>query len=151
MKPVNKMFSDKSIEVICQKYNATYIIDSCLRLGESWKNFPAAFFYTKEPHPDGSNYFAIYRFEMEADYEDPEPKFNGFMIANGICITEGELNGFVFGDGELVHSRYRHDYFVHRKAMVDGGRDYFKRSANPEEAREVRFKIVGPDIVEVKE
>ena len=149
MKPVNKMFSDKSINVICQKYDATYIIDSCIRSGESWRNFPAAFFYTKEPHPQGSNYFAIYKFEMEADYEDPEPTFNGFMITNGICITEGVFNGFLFEDGELVHSRFRHDYFVHREAMVDGGRDYFRCGERPEGAKSILFKVDGPDLVKI--
>jgi len=141
MKPVNKFFDDEHIAKIEEKYNAKYVIDTCLKsLGGSWVNSPAAIFYTEEPHPEGSNYMALYWSDIH----------NGWMITNAIKAIEGQFGGFLFEDGELVHSRFRHDCFVHRGAMVDGGRDYFKSSANVEGARRISFKIEKDQIVEVQ-
>ena len=138
MRPVNRMLPDVTIEDIEKKYKAKYIMDSCLMTDSGqWLNFPAAFFYTEEKHPEGSNYFAFYKLDGST------------YITNGIRITEGEFNGFLFEDGELVHSRYRHDYFVHREAMVDGGRDYFRCGERPDGAKSILFKVVGPDLVTV--
>jgi hypothetical protein len=141
MKPVNKVLPDKSIAHICQKYNAKYIMDSCLKTVDGqWANFPAAFFYTEKAHPEGSNYFALYRDEDR-----------GWLITDGIRITEGVHNGFLFDDGELVHSRYRHDYYEYRGVVVDGGRDYFRTSIEEYSiaagAKRIKFKVVGPDLI----
>ena len=138
MRPVNRMLPDDLISDIEKKYKAKYIMDSCLKSESgNWLNFPAAFFYTEEKHPEGSNYFALYKLDGST------------YITNGIRITEGEFNGFLFEDGELVHSRYRHDWFEHRGAMVDGGRDYFRCGERPDEAKSILFKVVGPDLVAV--
>jgi hypothetical protein len=132
------MLPDDLISDIEKKYKAKYIMDSCLKSESgNWLNFPAAFFYTEEKHPEGSNYFALYKLDGST------------YITNGIRITEGEFNGFLFEDGELVHSRYRHDYFVHREAMVDGGRDYFRCGERPGGAKSILFKVVGSDLVTV--
>ena len=137
MRPVNRMLPDVLIKDIELKYNAKYVIDSCLKSDSSnWLNFPAAFFYTEEKHPRGSNYFAMY-------------SLGGWMITNGIRITEGVFNGFLFEDGELVHSRYRHDWFEHRGAMVDGGRDYFRTSTCPEGAKQIKFEVVNGELKRV--
>ena len=138
MKPVNRTFSDNHIVKIEEKYNAKYVIDSCLFMSnESWMDSPAAIFYTEEPHPQGSNYFALYWSTIH----------DGWMITDGIKAVQGEFNGFLFEDGELVHSRYRHDYFEHREAMVDGGRDYFRSYQCPKGARPIKFKVVGSNLV----
>lgn len=138
MKPVNRMLPDDLIKDIESKYNAKYVIDSCLKSDSgNWLNFPAAFFYTEEKHPEGSNYFAFYKLEGST------------YITNGIRISEGVFNGFLFEDGELVHSRYRHDWFEHREAMVDGGRDYFRCGNRPEGAKSILFKVDGPDLVKI--
>lgn len=137
MRPVNRMLPDNLIKEVEKKYNAKYVIDSCLKFdNDVWANFPAVIFYTEEAHPEGSNYFALYK--------------NGLgevMITNGFDAVQGEFHGILFEDGELIHSRYRHDYFEHRCSMVDGGRDYFRCSPNPEGSRPVKFKVVGPDLV----
>jgi hypothetical protein len=141
MKPVNKFFSDEHIAKIEEKYNAKYVIDACLQnKNGSWINFPAAIFYTEEAHPQGSNYMAFYWSEIH----------DGWMITDGQSAVKEPFGGFLFEDGELVHSRFRHDCFVHRDAMVDGGRDYFKSSANVEGARRINFKIEKDQIVEVQ-
>ena len=138
MKPVNRMLPDDLIKDIESKYNAKYIIDSCLKSDSgNWLNFPAAFFYTEEKHPEGSNYFALYKLD------------GGSYITNGIRVSEEVFHGILFEDGELVHSRYRHDWFEHRGAMVDGGRDYFRCGERPDGAKSILFKVVGPDLVTV--
>ena len=145
MKPVNKMLPDVLIEDIEKKYNAKYVMDSCLMLQDgSWANWPAAFFYTEEKHPEGSNYMVFYKNQFDQ---------GEWLITNGIRISQGEFYGFLFEDGELVHSRYRHDYFEHRGVIVDGGRDYFKSSGSSEEfvnAKRITFKIENGNIVEVE-
>ena len=136
MRPVNRMLQDKTIESVCKQYNAKYVIDTCLRTVDgAWANFPAAIFYTEEAHPEGSNYFALYK-SMHGDW----------LITNGFNAVQGEFHGILFEDGELVHSRYRHDYFVHREAMADGARDYFRTGTCPEGAKHIKFQIVNGEI-----
>lgn len=143
MKPVNRMLSDKWTEQIEQKYSAKYVIDTCIKnVQGNWTNFPAAIFYTDKKHPNGSNYMAL--FKHYGDHLE-------WMITDGFEAVQGEFHGLIFGDGELMHSRYRHDYFEHRCSMVDGGRDYFRFSPDPDTARRVIFKIVDGNIVEVTE
>ena len=43
-------------------YKATFVMESCLKNKRGdWSNFPVAIFYTEEAHPQGSNYFGLYR------------------------------------------------------------------------------------------
>ena len=136
MRPVNRMLLDVSIEDIENKYNARYVIDACLKnIDGQWMEFPVAIFYTEKAHPQGSNYFAIYWHSAN------------LMISNGFSAVQGEFNGILFEDDELIHSCYRHDYFEYRDAVVDGGRDYFRTSRCPKGARPIKFKVVGPDLV----
>ena len=139
MKPVNRMFkNDENIAGIEEHYNAKYVIDTCLKTvtGE-WANFPAAIFYTEKAHPQGSNYMAMYLSEND-----------GWMVTNGFNAVQEVFHGILFEDGELVHSRFRHDYIVHREAMVDGGRDYYRINKSPKGSRHINFKIVDGMIVE---
>lgn len=111
-----------------EMYNAKYVFESCLktRVG-GWSNFPVAIFYTETPHPQGSNYFGLYSND-----------FGDIMITNGISATES-FDALQVGD-DIIYSRYRHDYREHNGAMVDGGRDYFKRSADVGKA--VKLRVV---------
>ena len=102
-----------------EKYNAKYVFESCLKNHiNGWTDWPAAIFYTEEAHPRGSNYFAIF-----------DNKNGDFMITNGISATRQPFNGLQVGD-DIIYSRYRHDYREHNGAMVDGGRDYFRRGGD---------------------
>ena len=136
MKPVNRMLSAESIAKIEEKYSAKYVIDGCLKHSDDWINFPVAVFYREEKHPRGSNYFALY---LSSD---------GAVITDGLSAVQGEFQGFLFDDGTLVHSRYRHDYFTYGNAMVDGGRDYFRSSECPPGARFVTFSVADGLLVE---
>lgn len=118
------------IETIEKEYNAKYIFESCCKDSQGeWANFPAAIFYTEKAHPDGSNYFAMYR----------KPFTDSIYIANGISATEPVYVGIV-SDNVVVYSRYRHDYRVSGDSSIDGGRDYTKIGGDPEK---VNFKVVG--------
>lgn len=140
MKPVNRMFGDLQIQFLEEKYKAKYVIDTCLRtVKEGWANFPAAIFYTEETHPQGSNYFAMFK----------DPTTDDWMISNGYEAVQGVFHGILFEDGELVHSRFRHDYFVHREAMADGARDYFRTSTCPEGAKHIKFEVMNGELKRV--
>lgn len=105
-------------------YKAKFVMESCLKDKHGgWCNWPAAIFYTEEAHPQGSNYFALYQERMSFDKNQPR-----FLITNGISATE-PFDALQIGD-DIIYSRYRHDYREMHGAMVDGGRDYFKRSAD---------------------
>ena len=127
----SEMFSQKQIQDIERVYNATYICESCLKtLTKQWANYPAAFFYTEKPHPQGSNWFAIY-FNTES-----KP-----MVTNGIVITE-PFEGIQI-DNDVIFSRYRHDYREHRGVFVDGGRDYLRCGGQRlDDAKVVKLKVV---------
>ena len=123
MKLLNQssFLKEETIPVFEEKYKAKYLLETCLKdIGGNWCNFPAAIFYTDEPHPEGSNYFALYI----------HPERGGLMITNGISAIDGVAFNGLEKDGEVLYSRYRHDYRTHNGCMVDGGRDYFKRNMN---------------------
>lgn len=126
-----EMFSHKAIENIEHKYKARYVCESCLRNTEgSWGNFPAAFFYTEKPHPNGSNWFAMY-FNSK----------NELMITDGVVITEPFQAILI--DDDVIFSRYRHDYREHRGVFVDGGRDYLRCGGQRlDSAKVVTLKVI---------
>ena len=121
LKLLNKtsFLKPESIPLVEKKYNAKYLLETCIKnISGEWCNFPAAIFYAKEPHPDGSNYFALYI----------HPERGGLMITDGIsAVKDVVFSGIDTGEG-VLYSRYRHDYRTHNNCMVDGGRDYFKRN-----------------------
>ena len=125
----------ESIPLVEKKYNAKYLLETCIKnLSGEWCNFPAAIFYAKEPHPDGSNYFALYI----------HPERGGVMITDGIsAVKDVVFNGVDTGNG-VLYSRYRHDYRVVNECMVDGGRDYFRSNGN---GKPVEFMVDKDKIV----
>ena len=126
------------ISVIEREYNAKYVLETDL-LGKDkfsgatfWLNKPAAIFYTEKAHPRGSNYFALY--------------FDGssLMITDGLPSIKGVIFQGIEAEGEVVYSRYRHDYRAGKNgAFVDGGRDYFRYGGdNFNDYNIVKFKVV---------
>jgi hypothetical protein len=129
--PYSEMFTPKQIEIIEQKYNGKYIFDSCIKNKHGdWLNFPVAIFYNPVKHPEGSNYFGIYR----NSYED-------IMICDGISATE-EFNGLEI-DGIVIYSHFRHDFREFSGVFIDGGRDYLRCGGERiNEARLVKIKVI---------
>jgi hypothetical protein len=56
------------------------------------------------------------------------------------------MTGIVADNGEVIYSRYRHDfvYSTDRSVFVDGGRDYVKSSMH---GRRVTIALHGPDLI----
>lgn len=117
-----------AIAKIENMYNARYVFESCLKTRDGgWCNYPVAIFYTERAHPQGSNYMGLYRND-----------FGEFMVTDGISATE-PFDALQIGE-DIIYSRYRHDYRHYKGAMVDGGRDYFKRSAD--RGKPVKLKVI---------
>lgn len=129
------VFKPEEIPNIEEHYAAKFIFDSCIRDTKgNWLNFPMAIFYQPDDErvPEGgSNYFALY-WRPETIPPTPDGKQRVF-IANGITATE-PFQAVVAKDGEVVWSRYRHDYRYSEdgSAWVDGGRDYLRWSGSGE-------------------
>ena len=130
-------FKPEGITKIEEMYNAKYVFESCLKTKDGgWSNFPVAIFYTEKAHPQGSNYMGLY-----------VDSYNRLLVTNGISATE-EFDALQIGEN-IIYSRYRHDYREQFGAMVDGGRDYFRRSAD--RGVGVKLKVVGDHLEVVDE
>jgi hypothetical protein len=128
---------DGVIKKLEDMYKAKYVFESCLKDSKgNYINNPAAIFYTEEPHPRGSHYFAVYQ-----DFP------GNLVISNGISATEGEYNGVVVDD-EVYYSRFRHDYREVGNIAIDGGRDYLRLIGDGiESLKQVRFYVLRDQLV----
>lgn len=109
------MFTDEQYNNIEEYYKAKFICETCLKnIDGGWANIPVAVFYTENAHPEGSNWFGLY-------YNHD----NKLMITDAKSALE-PFDALLFENGDILYSRYRHDYRTYGNAMVDGGRDYFR-------------------------
>ena len=115
--------NEKSIRVAEERYGAKYLGYWCTKRldGNSWNERPVDVFY--QPNPDTSKGHSHYF---------------GLLIQNGsLWITNAEsafsepMTGIICEDGEVLISRYRHDYRTKDDRMIDGGRDYVRCSLHP--------------------
>ena len=98
---------------------------------------PVAIYYTEKAHPEGSNYFGLFR----------DARDGGLRITNGIQAVDHEWSGVLDVEtGEVLYSAYRHDYQTYNNLMADGGPDYLRCSVSPI----VKFKILKDEIIIVK-
>ena len=105
------------IKNIEEKHNAKYVFETCLKgYNGAWINAPAAIFYSKVPHPMGSNYFAFYRGDSKLNY----------MICDAKEHIDGDFQGIKALNGDIIYSRFRHDFrnSPDGSVFIDGGRDY---------------------------
>lgn len=118
IKPENGFhFMKEGIKKIEETYGGKYVGYFCiLQPSGNWSQMPIDVFY--QPNPDlskgHSHYFGVF---MQ----------NGKVcITNAISVTEQNILGIVAQDGEVVVSRYRHDFRRSRdgSVFIDGGRDY---------------------------
>ena len=85
-----------------------------------------AVFWNRDPAniPEGgSAYFGMFH-----RYEPPDFKKGTLMITNAISAAETEITGIVAQNGDVIYSRYRHDYrgSPDGSVWIDGGRDYVR-------------------------
>lgn len=105
------------------RYGATYMGDFCVKnIYGDWTTQPVAIFY--QPNPDTtkghSHYFGL------AVRQDT------VLIMRGDTAFDEPIAGIVSDAGEVIFSRYRHDYCTSQDGTVsiDGGRDYVKTIGN---------------------
>lgn len=110
----------------------------CLKQGKGFTDSPVAVFWQEKPAlSEYSNYFGITTRHSEA------------LIMSAASVAEGFWEGRMSKTGEVLFSRFRHDYRQSRDAtvVVDGGRDYFRgRGGTPVLLRVVedRMEITPP-------
>lgn len=134
-------YDPKRVEDVRQ---CRYVGDFCLRTRDGgWSEQPAAVFWQETPpDPSYSNYFGLTR-RMEIGENGPQ--WGALLITGAGCVAEGVWWGQRAADGEIIYSRWRHDYrrSADGTAMVDGGRDYFKSAGTDP----VCLRVSGPDLV----
>ena len=94
-----------------------------------WNEQPVDVFY--QPNPDleqgHSHYFGIF------------VRDNSVFICDAASAFSETIGGIMCGDGEVLVSRYRHDYVTKDGGyMIDGGRDYLRSSLHPTISVEVK-------------
>jgi len=111
-----------------EKYNARYVCETTLKNRYGWRYEPSLIFWTPTPHPEGSNYFAL------------STQDGTCFISNGISATADPIVGIRANNGDVIYSRYRHDYRTSAdgSVFIDGGREYF-RCADPSRLVELVF------------
>ena len=130
---VNNGASDARVIIskVEEKYNAKFVGQLPLRgMDGNWSEDNCAdIFYQAVPPIQGySNYFGlIYR-------------NHNLYILSGASAVVGVINGIQAEDGEIIYSRYRHDYRTSTdgSVFIDGGRDYVKTGGG----HQVLLKIV---------
>jgi len=85
----------------------------------AWSGEPVDVFYQKESHPEGSNYFGLFRVGNRV-----------YITDAASCFSE-PIIGVICEDGEVLVSRYQHDYVEKGDRIIDGGRDYIRSSIHP--------------------
>lgn len=115
-------YPEFNIQAIGKRYKAKHVGDFCIRTKTgSYTDSPVMVFYTKDAHPDGSNYIGFYY-----GYDKTTNEFDVPMICNAVSAFLEPIDAVIADDGEIIYSRFRHDYVTSEDGSVwiDGGRDY---------------------------
>lgn len=118
------------------KKDAVFICETCLadKSGNFFNN-PTAIFFAKESHPQGSHYFGVFW------------KFDTLYICNAFSATVHDITGIVAENGDIIYSRYRHDYRTSpdESVWIDGGRDYTRSGGG----KFVTLRIIGDKLTQI--
>ena len=116
----NKSSVPIKVDAVEQHYNGKFIGDFCIKTSDRyWSEQPWAIFYNPNPpKPEYSNYFAI------------NVRDRSIIITDGQSAFDEPITGIVADDGEIIFSRYRHNFVTSKDGSVwiDGGRDYTRSS-----------------------
>lgn len=121
LEPTGSTYQPIDVKRVEKKYNATYVGDFCLKTKNGWSDSPVAIFWQETPPVEGySNYFGIF---VQNDT---------LYITSGASAFAEPIDGIVADNGEVIFSRYRHDFHESsdHSVMVDGGRDYMRVLGN---------------------
>ena len=113
-------FSADSIRKIEDMYKAKYMGHWCTKTPSGiWNEMPLDVFYQPNPKVEEghTHYFGLYRnYAGEVRITSADSAFSDPIV------------GVLCEDGEVIVSRYRHDYQEKDGKIIDGGRDYLKTS-----------------------
>jgi hypothetical protein len=114
-------FKKDKIKIIENHYSAKYLGYWAVKWSErlGWSSTPVDVFY--QPNPDvskgHSHYFGMHISER-----------GDVMISNAESAFSEPITGMLIEGGEVIVSRYRHDYVSKNGCWIDGGRDYIRTS-----------------------
>ncbi len=112
-------FQAEQIRFLSERYQARYLGCWCVKQRDgSWSDVPVDVFYQPKPNLDlgHTNYFGVFLYEQHT-----------MMIAADSAFSE-PMTGVLLKSGEVLVSRFRHDYQCKQGIGIDGGRDYVKVS-----------------------
>lgn len=115
-------FNNHGIATIEEFYGAKYMGYWCTKNSKDhWNEVPVDVFYQANPKTElgHSHYFGMYIQNEQV------------MITNAESAFTDPIIGMICEDGEVIVSRYRHDYVEKGDRMIDGGRDYVRTSGHP--------------------
>ena len=126
----SELFTPGGITMVEEKYHALFVCDTCLKGREGgWINQAVAVFWNRDPAniPEGgSAYFGL--FFRHDPHSPPDFEPGPLMITNAISAAENEITGIEAENGDIIFSRFRHDYrgSADGSVWIDGGRDYIR-------------------------
>jgi hypothetical protein len=122
-------FKSPSISKIEEKYGAKYMGYWCTKSPRGhWNESPVDVFY--QPNPDTSlghtHYFGMF---IKTDPYTGNSSGEVYITEASTAFSD-PIAGIPTADGEVIVSRYRHDYVEKDGRMIDGGRDYTRSSGH---------------------
>jgi len=112
--------TEEGIGIVEEKYGATFMGSWTIKTKDGgWFDEPVDVFY--QPNPDTSkghsHYFGIFIRTGEA------------FITNAESAFSEPITGVLTKNGDVLVSRFRHDFQSKDGSMIDGGRDYLRMNA----------------------
>ena len=111
---------EDTLSIIETLYNAKFMGFWSIQAPDgSWYAKPVDVFYVEEPDVSKghSNYFGIFW------------QNDGWLICDAQSAFSVPMLGALCPDGEVLVSRYRHDYVEKGDILIDGGREYTRTNA----------------------
>lgn len=111
--------NQKGIRDEQKRRNSTYMGYWCVKQSDGgWTEIPVDVFYVENPDKEKghSHYYGIFC------------NGSGCFITNAESAFSETISGIRTDSGEVIVSRYRHDYIEKDGHVIDGGRDYFRGS-----------------------
>ena len=127
----SELFNPELLKKIEAHYEATYVCESCIKNTKGgWANVPVSIFYQPDPAKvpkGGSQWFGLFFRQQFLPDLDGSTRL---CVVNAISAVENDIAGIVAKNGDVIYSRYRHDYrwSPDKSVMIDGGRDYTRNN-----------------------
>ena len=130
-----------SIEKVEAKYpGAKFVGQFCLKTVDgSWSESPADIYYQPNPNKalGHTHYFGLICYR------------SGVYITRGDSAVDPLITAAVADDGEIIYSKYRHDYNVSKdnSVWIDGGRDYTRSGGG----KYITLKVVDGEFYQLEQ